>query len=114
MVSTSASFLKASFNAGELSPLFGGRVDHVKYSHGLKRSQTAIPVVHGAVTRRPGTVLVGKPLKTSATSRRHARPILHDIAGDEVGSMPSVASRSASKCLEPRRELRFILIPILC
>lgn len=84
MASTSASFLKASFNAGELSPLFGGRVDHVKYSHGLKRSQNAIPVVHGAVTRRPGTVLV--EAIEDIGDIQAACPVLipHDIAGDEA------------------------------
>ena len=84
MASTSASFLKASFNAGELSPLFGGRVDHVKYSHGLKRSQNAIPVVHGAVTRRPGTELVTN--LGDVADIQAACPVLvpHDIAGDEA------------------------------
>lgn len=84
MASTSASFLKASFNAGELSPLFGGRVDHVKYSHGLKRSQNAIPVVHGAVTRRPGTELVAN--LGDVADIQAACPVLvpHDIASDEA------------------------------
>ena len=84
MGGTSASYLKASFNAGELSPLFGGRVDHVKYAHGLKRSQNAIPVVHGAVTRRPGTVLAKD--NGAGVDDSSACPVLvpHDVSGDEA------------------------------
>ncbi len=51
-------YYKGGFNGGELSPLFEGRIDHVKYPLGLSKSRNAIPSVHGAATRRPGTKFV--------------------------------------------------------
>jgi hypothetical protein len=78
--------LKTAFNAGELSPLFEGRVDHVKYSQGLSKSRNMIPTVHGAITRRPGTKLVAQ-LKTDIeiNVRRNA-PVLipHEISADRA------------------------------
>lgn len=104
MAATSASFLKASFNAGELSPLFGGRVDHVKYSHGLKRSQNAIAVVHGAVTRRPGTVLVKD--SGAIADVQAACPVLvpHDISADEAWIYAFGRETDAVKVFRNREE----------
>lgn len=76
--------LKSAFNAGELSPLFEGRVDHVKYPQGLSKSRNMIPTVHGAATRRPGTKMIAELKKdTEGQSRRNA-PVLipHEISED--------------------------------
>lgn len=47
-----------AFNAGELSPLVAGRIDLQKWRYGLKRCRNFVPLVQGAVTRRPGTYFV--------------------------------------------------------
>ena len=43
-----------NFNAGELSPLFDGRVDMAKYGNGCTRMRNFIPLPQGPVRRRPG------------------------------------------------------------
>jgi len=50
----------ASLNAGEFSPLLGGRVDYQKYPKGLKLCENFIPLVQGPLTRRPGTYYVAE------------------------------------------------------
>lgn len=76
--------LKTAFNAGELSPLFEGRVDQAKYSQGLSKSQNVIPTVHGAATRRPGTIFV-EMLQESAGRPEDASVLIpHQIADDEA------------------------------
>lgn len=77
------SMLKTAFNAGELSPLFDGRVDQAKYSQGLSRSQNIVPTVHGAATRRPGTVFVANLHDGAGLPEDAAVLVPHDIAKDE-------------------------------
>jgi hypothetical protein len=48
-----------SFNAGELSPLLGGRPDLEKWQSGLTRCENLIPRVQGALQRAAGSVFVG-------------------------------------------------------
>lgn len=55
----------SSLNAGEFSPLLGGRVDYQKYPKGLKLCENFIPLVQGPLTRRPGTYHVAE-VKNSA------------------------------------------------
>ena len=47
------------FSGGELDPLFLGQVNNPEYYRGLKRCSNFIPVLQGALTRRPGTVYSG-------------------------------------------------------
>ena len=54
-----------NFNAGELSPLFDGRVDMAKYGNGCTRMRNFIPLPQGPARRRPGTRYVA-PVKDSA------------------------------------------------
>ena len=54
-----------SFNAGELSPDFEGRVTNEKYGSGGSTLQNFIPRVQGPARRRPGTRYV-QPVKASA------------------------------------------------
>lgn len=53
-----ASPLQESFLAGELSPFVQGRVSSDQYKQGLDRCLNYIPLLQGAVTRRPGTYFV--------------------------------------------------------
>lgn len=46
--------LQGNFNAGELSPLLGGRTDSPRYKQGLDIAQNYIPTLQGPLTRRPG------------------------------------------------------------
>lgn len=55
----------SSLNAGEFSPLLGGRVDFEKYPKSLKLCENFIPLVQGPITRRPGTKFVA-PVKAAA------------------------------------------------
>ncbi|KKM22039.1 hypothetical protein LCGC14_1629410 [marine sediment metagenome] len=52
--------LKASFNAGELSPRLHARVDFIKYPSGLEECINLIPLPEGGVIRRPGTRFVAE------------------------------------------------------
>lgn len=54
-----------NFNAGELSPLFTGRVDMAKYGNGCYRMRNFIPLPQGPARRRPGSVYVAS-VKTPA------------------------------------------------
>ncbi|PWR24983.1 hypothetical protein [Zavarzinia aquatilis] len=49
-----------AFNGGEASPLMGARTDFAKYPTLCRRLENFIPLVQGAVTRRPGTGFVRK------------------------------------------------------
>jgi hypothetical protein len=60
-----ASPLRSSFNAGELSPLMGGRTDVAKYNNGCSILDNFIPSVQGPAVRRAGTRYVSE-IKTSA------------------------------------------------
>lgn len=55
----------SSFNAGELSPDFAGRVDNEKYAVGCDTLQNFIPRVQGPARRRPGGRMVTS-VKTSS------------------------------------------------
>lgn len=50
----------ASLNAGEYSPLLGGRVDFEKYPKSLKLCENFIPLIQGPAMRRPGTKYVAE------------------------------------------------------
>lgn len=54
-----------NFNAGELSPLFDGRVDMAKYGNGCRRMRNFVPLPQGPAVRRPGFRHV-TPVKDSA------------------------------------------------
>jgi hypothetical protein len=60
-----ASPLRSSFNAGELSPLMGGRTDVAKYNNGCSVMDNFIPSVQGPAVRRAGTRFVSE-VKASA------------------------------------------------
>lgn len=53
-----ATYLQASFNAGEWSPLVYGRVDLPKRKSAVSKSVNYIPTLQGPQTRRPGTAFV--------------------------------------------------------
>ena len=59
----------AALNAGELSPRIYGRIDLQKYGMGLRRCRNFVPVVQGALLRRPGTYFV-KEVKDSTKQTR--------------------------------------------
>lgn len=50
--------VQSSFNSGEVSPLFSGRAETDRYKAALKTCQNYLPLVPGALTRRPGTKYV--------------------------------------------------------
>lgn len=58
--------LRASFNAGELSPLLEGRVDVAKYEAGCSILENFIPAVQGPAIRRPGTKYAAEVKDSSA------------------------------------------------
>jgi len=49
-----------SFNGGELSPLLFARTDLEKYQNGCQELENMIPLIQGAVTRRPGTEYINE------------------------------------------------------
>lgn len=51
---------QTSFNAGELSPFWAGRVDMAKYGNGCHRMRNFKPVPQGPAVRRMGTRFVAK------------------------------------------------------
>ncbi|MFP3799440.1 hypothetical protein [Paraburkholderia sp. SIMBA_027] len=55
-----ASPIMTTFDAGELSPFMGGRVDFAKYPNGCKTLENFIPVVQGPLVRRGGTYFIGE------------------------------------------------------
>lgn len=61
--------IQVNFNAGEVSPLMYGRVDFDKYKNALSTCLNSIPLVQGAITRRPGTRFAGETKTSSAASR---------------------------------------------
>lgn len=61
---TRARPIYTSFNAGEMSPLVGGRPDMAQYKAGLSRCENFLPRVQGAVTRRGGTSFVAEVKNT--------------------------------------------------
>jgi len=60
-----ASPMSGSFNAGELSPKLGARIDFAKYPNGASILENFIPTVQGPLDRRAGTRFVGE-VKDSA------------------------------------------------
>lgn len=61
--------IQVNFNAGEVSPLMYGRVDFDKYKNALSICLNMIPLVQGAITRRPGTQFAGETKNSAAASR---------------------------------------------
>jgi len=61
-----SSTLTGSFNAGELSPKLGARVDFAKYPSGASIMENFIPTVQGPIDRRAGTRFVHE-VKDSAS-----------------------------------------------
>ncbi len=57
--------LTGNFNAGELSPMLGARVDFQKYPSGASILENFIPTVQGPIERRGGTRFVNE-VKSSA------------------------------------------------
>lgn len=55
-----ANGIMTTFDAGELSPFMGGRVDFNKYPNGCALVENFIPVVQGPMVRRGGTYFVGE------------------------------------------------------
>lgn len=60
-----ASPIQNAFNAGEVSPLLGGRTDVDKYRKACRILENFIPLIPGPVTKRSGTRFV-KPVVNSA------------------------------------------------
>jgi hypothetical protein len=58
----------SSLNAGEFSPLLGGRVDFEKYPKALKLCENFIPLVQGPIMRRPGTMYAAEVKDSSKRS----------------------------------------------
>jgi hypothetical protein len=67
---TRANPILSNFNAGELSPLIGGRPELAKFQTGLSVCKNFIPRVQGALTRRGGTRYVVEARDT-ATPNHH-------------------------------------------
>jgi len=61
--------MQPSFNAGELSPRLGGRVDLEKYSSGLHTCLNFKVHPHGGVSRREGLRYVAETKESSTASR---------------------------------------------
>lgn len=55
-----ASPIMTTFDAGELSPFMGGRVDFEKYPNGCQTVENFIPVVQGPLVRRGGTYFISE------------------------------------------------------
>jgi hypothetical protein len=64
-----ATNLITSFVAGELSPRLDPRTDIKQYSQGAREIQNGIVLVHGGVTKRPGTMHVLPCYDTTFASR---------------------------------------------
>lgn len=64
-----ATVIQHAFNAGELAPELGGRVDISKYPFGLKACRNFVPLKQGPVLRRPGTRYVADAKSTSSGTR---------------------------------------------
>lgn len=61
-----ASPILAAYNGGEFSPLLSARTDLDKRGKGLALCREMVPLIQGAVTRRPGSYYVG-PVKNEST-----------------------------------------------
>ena len=64
-----ATELQYAFNAGEWSPSCAGRIDLQKRRLALASAQNFVPMLQGALTRRPGTWFV-EPAKTNSANVR--------------------------------------------
>ena len=58
-----------SFNAGEWSPTVAGRIDLQKRRQAMAKMQNFVPLIQGAMTRRPGTYYVAAAKTNSANVR---------------------------------------------
>jgi hypothetical protein len=63
------SLIQTNFTAGELSPRLNGRVDIARYQNGAKTIENGIPLIHGGVLRRPGTVFINTAKFSNKKSR---------------------------------------------
>jgi hypothetical protein len=61
--------IQQTFNAGELSPLLAARTRMDRFAAGLDTCLNLIPLVEGAVMRRPGTRYVAAVKDSSAKTR---------------------------------------------
>lgn len=61
--------LQSNFGGGEFSPLAQGRVDADRYKTGLNTCLNYIPLMQGALTRRPGTKFVAEVKDSTAVTR---------------------------------------------
>lgn len=75
-----------SFNAGEWSPEFGGRVDLGKYPSSMRRCNNFVPRVMGLLKKRPGT--------------RYVSPAKTHVLADRVRLVPFVFSNVQAYTLE--------------
>ena len=64
-----------NFTSGELSPRLNGRIDMDKYYNGASLINNFIVLMHGGLTKRPGTRFI-REIKTSTGSNSGARLIL--------------------------------------
>ena len=63
-----------NFTSGELSPRLNGRIDMDKYYNGASLINNFIVLMHGGLTKRPGTRFI-REIKTSTGSNSGARLI---------------------------------------
>lgn len=61
--------VQRSFSGGELSPSLYARDDLVKYEAGLSRCRNFLPLVHGAVSSRPGFAFIAEAKDSGAVLR---------------------------------------------
>ena len=61
--------LTRSFGGGEVTPEFWGRIDDSKYQTGLATCRNFIPLPHGPIQNRPGTIFV-REVKDSTKKTR--------------------------------------------
>lgn len=64
-----ATVIQTNFTAGEFSPKLYGRVDIAKYQNAAKLMRDVVPVEHGGVRRREGTLYAGEVKNSSQTVR---------------------------------------------
>jgi hypothetical protein len=61
--------IQTNFTGGEFSPRLLGRVDIAKYPNGCETIENALPLIHGGVTNRYGSIFVA-PAKFAAKKAR--------------------------------------------
>lgn len=61
--------LTRSFTGGEVTPEFWGKIDDIKFQTGLAKCLNFIPVPHGPIQNRPGTMFVREVKDSSKKTR---------------------------------------------